>query len=173
MSFWNTNAMEPLRQFRWYFLFGNPSLDNIQYALKKCDKPKMKVNSIQHKYMNHFYNFPGRVEWEDINVTFAGVTDPNAASILFDVLKNSGYEYPASPTNRKTLSKSGFVSNLSSDGVIIYQVDPAGTVVDGWKLINPFFTSVQFGTLDYSSEEIVEVTCVLKYDAAEYKASTF
>jgi len=54
MGFWNTGA-EPLRQFRWYMVFGgntaggpvstsnNSSIDSVRYALKKVDKPKAKV----------------------------------------------------------------------------------------------------------------------------------
>ena len=85
MAFWNS-AGEPLRQFRWYMVFGgegtnvgpidSATLDGVRYALKKVDKPKAKVNEITHKYLNHFYYYPGRLEWESINMTIAAALNP-------------------------------------------------------------------------------------------------
>lgn len=167
-AFWNSPNMEPMRQFRWYITFGS-GLDGSKYALKKCDKPKVKVNSVQHKYINHFFNFPGRVEWEDINITFAAINDPNTSKELYRTLTAAGYQFPESDTDRTTISKANFVGQLGAESINLIQIDAAGIAQETWKIINPFFTSVQFGTLDYSSEEIVEITCTLKYDSASLK----
>lgn len=166
MAFWTAN-MEPLRQYRWYIVFGGSSgnLDNMKYALKKADKPKAKVNSVQHKYLNHFFNYPGRLEWEDINITFAAVTDPNSSVVLRTILTNAGYIYPTVPEQNKTIGKENFVKQIGNKLSLI-QINPEGAKLEEWNIINPFFTSVQFGSLDYSSEEIVEIQCTVKYDSA-------
>lgn len=170
MAFWSAPGPEPLRQYRWYITFaGNPELNNIKYALKKAEKPKAKVNTVQHKYMNHFFNYPGRLEWEDINITFAAITDPSASRILFNVLEQAGYGVPQgtpNPTDMASIGKNKFAAAIGRD-FDIQQVDAQGTIVESWKVYNPFFTSVQFGALDYGSEEIVEITCGVKYDWAQ------
>lgn len=171
MAFWSQNPGEPLRQYRWYMVFN--TLSNIQYALKKADKPKAKVNSIQHKYMNHFFNYPGRLEWEDINVTFAAVTDPSASRALFDVLRSAGYGVPLdtiSGPNMASIGKQKF-NNAIGDTIKLNQVNAEGVVIETWEIARPFFTSVQFGALDYGSEEIVEITCGIKYDWANLTTS--
>ncbi len=168
MAFWNTTNVEPMRQFRWYINFSTPNLSASKYALKKCDKPKMKVNSIQHKYMNHFFNFPGRVEWEDINITFAAINDPLTSRKLYESLLASGYQFPGE-NDLRTISKQAAVEQLGADGLQLIQVDALGGKIEEWSLINPFFTAIQFGSLDYSSEEIVEISCTLKYDSATVK----
>lgn len=170
MAFWSAPGPEPLRQYRWYITFaGDPELTNLKYALKKAEKPKAKVGTIQHKYMNHFFNYPGRLEWEDINITFAAVSHPsNASRVLFNVLEVAGYGVPQgtnNPTDMASIGKEKFGVALGRN-FDIQQVDAQGTVVETWKLYNPFFTSVQFGALDYGSDEIVEITCGIKYDWA-------
>lgn len=168
MAFWNT-AGEPLRQFRWYMTFGaivGQRLDGVKYALKKVDKPKAKINEITHKYLNHFYYYPGRLEWESINMTIAATLNPSVDDILYKILQDSGYVYPSSQEERNTISKPK--SNAAIGNTIyITQIDSNGNVIEQWNLKKPFFTSVQFGPLDYASEEIVEIQCTIRYDSAE------
>ncbi len=167
MSFWSVQTEEPLRQFRWYMNFST-DLGKISYALKKADKPKAKISTIQHKYINHYFNYPGRLEWEDINVTFAAVAEPNGSKILFDILTKSGYGVPSgknTETDKSTIGKNKMNSAIGTIDLI--QIDPDGNTREKWQIYKPLFTSVQFGALDYGSEEIVEITCTLKYDWAK------
>ncbi len=185
MAFWSTG--EPFRQFRWYMIFGNSDgaetavptltdniaktvtefnsikLDNNTFLLKKVEKPKVKVGKIQHKYLNHFYNYPGRAEWEDIQVTFAGTAD--LSNRLENIFLNSGYSAPNSESNRKTISKTNIVKNTGAT-IQIVQISDEGAALETWSLKNPMFVSVQFGSLDYSSEDGVDIQCTIKYDSA-------
>lgn len=175
MAFWSAPGAEPLRQHRWYINFGGATdLNSIQYALKKVDKPKAKIGSVQHKYLNHYFNFPGRLEWEDINMTFASIIQPSAAATLMQILRNSGYGVPTDdtitePSQRATLGKEKFAKQIGS--FEIRQIDPSGVEIEKWTINRPFFTSVQFGSLDYGAEEIVEITCTVKYDWADFDYS--
>ena len=71
MAFWE-GQVEPLRKNRWKMNIPNfkdetksgGTGDQYTYALKKVDKPKAKIGEITHKYMNHFFYYPGRLEWE-------------------------------------------------------------------------------------------------------------
>lgn len=179
MAFWNT-AGEPLRQYRWYMVFGGTAgslgvqvggtgtgLDPHRYALKKVDKPKSKINEITHKYLNHFYYYPGRLEWEAINMTIVAATNPSVDDALYNILLGAGYQYPGSYGDDRTISKKKFIEQLGNS-ISIVQINSNGDPVEEWILKNPFFTSVQFGTLDYSSEEVVDIQCTIRYDSAEY-----
>ncbi len=165
MAFWSDITLEePLRQYRWYIEFGGTTkLDDVKYALKKADKPKAKIGEITHKYLNHYFYYPGRLEWEAINITFAGVKA--ADERLYKIFTEAGYQWPANADARKTISKAGFSTNLGNT-VKLIQVNPEGTPMETWKLTNTFFTSVQFGSLDYGSDEIVEIQCTMRYDYA-------
>lgn len=174
MSFWSTATAEPKRKFRWKIVFsGTGGISNLSYALKKADKPKGKVNPTTHKYLNHNFNYPGRFEWEDINLTFASVSQPDATFLINQVLINAGYGVPKTAgnttTNKRdlaTISKRKFNGALGSF-FNIQQLNPDGEVIENWKVWNPFFTSVNYGDLDYSSEDIVDIQVGVKYDYAQ------
>ena len=174
MAFWS-EAGEPLRQFRWYMTFGGSAtgianagakLDNVRYALKKVDKPKAKINEITHKYLNHFYYYPGRLEWESINMTIVSALKPSVDDVLYGYIIKSGYQYPADYSQDITISK-GKATDALGKTISILQIDSNGGIIEEWKLKNPFFTSIQFGPLDYASEEVVDIQCTIRYDSAE------
>lgn len=172
MAFWSEQSLsEPMRSNRWFVLFGGSSqnLDQMSYALKKVDKPSNKTGIATHKYLNHEFHFPGRVTWEPVNMTFAAVTDPASSAVLMNILKNSGYyvptKKPEAGIEAQTVSKAA--AGLALGQMTINQVNPEGTVIEAWTLRNPWFESVKFGTLDYESENIVEIACTVRYDWAE------
>lgn len=177
MAFWSVQGPEPKRTYRWVVTFASTNLQSgISYALKKVDKPKAKVNSVQHKYLNHFFNYPGRLEWEDVNMTFAAITQPDATYLLNDVLIKAGYGVPqdngtSGPNQLATIGKLKFNGALGNK-LYIKQINPEGSVIEEWELNNPFFVSVQFGSLDYASEEIVEIATTVKYDWAKLNSPT-
>lgn len=170
--FW-TNSTEPLRQHRWYVSISPPGIKDTVYALKKVDKPKAKIGEITHKYLNHFFYYPGRLEWEPINMTFASIgKSSSTAKALFDVLTGAGYGIPQGGpmpgATVSTIGKAKFNATLGST-IEIFQVDPDGEIIETWYITNPFFTSVQFGSLDYANEDIVEITTTIRYDYALLK----
>lgn len=168
MSFWNT-GLEPKRQNRWFMTFG-ASLGGIQYAVKKTDKPSAKVNEVMHKYLNHIFYYPGRVEWNPITVTLASVAGTeNMEKLIHEVTVQSGYTFPQStvPAAMQTIAKKKFGTNLGANSLIIHQINTEGKVIEAWKLNNPFFTEVKMGDLDYSNDEIVEMSITIQYDWAD------
>lgn len=167
MAFWNSASTEPNRTYRWVIKFGStvvPEMDQLSFAAKKCKKPSFKLKKTEHWYLNHKYNFPGRVEWEDIDVELASITDPNAAKVLYRVFKNAGYIFPKDVQSIQTISKEAAVKAIG--GLTICQIDANGATQEEWNLVNPFLTDVDFGDLDYSSEEIVTVKFKVTYDSA-------
>lgn len=172
MAFWSNLTSEPLRQHRWYVTFNgnNPFLNNMKYAVKKVSKPSAKVGSITHKYLNHFFNFPGRLEWNDVTMTFAAIiagtgTSGVTATQLIDAITNlSGYQLPKQEIDRATIGK--IKADAAIGKVDIIQVDADGNTLETWTLHRPFFTEIKYGDLDYSNEEIVEISCTIKYDWA-------
>jgi len=177
-SFWNTAAIEPNRQFRWYIEFAT-TLTAARYALKKAAKPTVKIGEVKHKYLNHEFFYPGRIEWEPITVSFASVkTDKGLLdALLINALKGSGYIYPTAPTavgnapsQVSSISKSKAVSQITAGGngsnLKLVQINADGKDIESWYLFNPFFTDVKYDTLEYATEEILNIDCTIKYDWA-------
>lgn len=173
MAFWSDNrTLEPFRQHRWYIQFNNTGvtdLSGVRYAVKKMDKPKAKIGEVTHKYMNHFFYYPGRLEWEAVNLTLASVRGPDVDSTIMATLQQAGYIVPAGNTSAEQYTTIGKASFTAAIGELqLIQVDPIGSDAEIWTLVRPFFTSVQFGSLDYANEDIVEVSLTIRYDYATH-----
>ncbi len=172
-SFWSEPGLEPKRKFRYLLYFaGMP-----QFIAKSVSKPSFQVGSTQHSYLQHNFNFPGRVTWQDVSLTIVDAIQPDSTATLYQIIKDAGYVLPPNVTNdelggAKTITKAGMVAALGPT----VQIDTIGAsgsneVLESWVLNNPQITSVNFDTLDYSSDELLNIQIGLKYDWASLNES--
>lgn len=177
MSFWSVAGPEPKRNFRWNIIFPDPngSLQQITYALKKVNKPKGAFKEASHAYLNHKFYYPGRFEWEPIQMTFASITKPDANQLVNQVMIDAGYGVPSAwAPNGPLVATPGKRKFAGAIGAYftIQQLDADGHVTEAWKIVNPFFTTIAFGDgLAYDSEDIVEIACTVRYDWAQLDAT--
>ena len=182
MPFFSLKEFQPKRRFRFLVSFSN--LLGIKYLVKSVNKPSYTMAHKEHNVLNHVFKFPGVIKWNDVKVTFIDAIEPDTGSKFMNVLRNSGYVFPsANPGSLTTgITKAGSVTSLGQ--VIIQQLDGGSMAISAdpgdlagaqgdtriaeeWILKNAFIKGVQFGEgLDYSSEEIVEVSLDLVYDYA-------
>ena len=166
MAFW-TEITDPKRKFNFEVSISDDEGMMENYFAKTATKPSFTINAAEHNYLNHTFYYPGRLTWNDVTVTFVDPGGGDSASgSLAKLLANAGYNPPQNPEDNKTMSKSKACGALG--GVIIRQLDENGALLDEWVLINAWVTEVNFGDLDYSSDDLVEVSCTFKYDFAKY-----
>ena len=168
--FWSDAALEPKRKFRWLvYLAGMP-----QYIAKSVTKPAFNVGSSEHNFLQHKFNFPGRLTWQDITLTIVDPITPDATVSLYNIIRNAGYEIPTDVnavdgSGHRTISKANMVSALGGE-ISIAQIGIEGSadneIIEKWTLRNPQITSVTFDTLDYGSDELLNITIGIKYDWA-------
>tara|TARA_B100000131_G_scaffold315930_2_gene355203 strand:- start:759 stop:1325 length:567 start_codon:yes stop_codon:yes gene_type:complete len=170
--FWNDVRTEPKRQFRFELKFSSKTLGEGAipvWTVKTASKPKANISTIEHQYIDHTFKYPGRVTWDPITVTLVDPVEPDLSWAFLNVLGAAGYKYPTTATRSKlSLSKKEFADEIGT--VFIDQIDENGAIIERWELINPFITSVDFGgSLDYTSDEMNEVTVEITYDWANLK----
>jgi hypothetical protein len=90
----------------------------------------------------HFVN--GRIEWQDIEIVLRDPITPSMSEIINELFLRTGSQY----TNRDFEYR-------------IQMLGPVGDVVEDW-VINGFITSIDFGNLDYTSDELMEITLTLR-----------
>ena len=176
--FWSSTNASPKRQFRFYVSFGSaPQSINIPlWTVKTATKPKATVAVTEHAFLNHTFKYPGRVTWDNVTVTLTDPEDINVCKQVVNLLTKSGYETPGASTTikagqGKTISKEKAVSAIGS--VLIRQTGADGAIVDTWKLVNPWVVSMDFGgTMDYSSDDLTEITMEIAFDYALYGAGS-
>jgi hypothetical protein len=192
MSFWTENYSDigsinnPKRNFRFKVTFTqfddltDYGSSDLFYA-KTADKPSFTLGETKHSFLNHDFKFPGRVSWNDVSIAMvdpgpksgdAETSTTGVASALTRLLSVSGYNIPDGPSSDyMTISKTKAVSGIGD--VIVTQLDHDGSAIEEWTLHNAFLSEINYGTLDYSSDDLTEYKITLRYDWATYTGISF
>jgi len=168
-SFWSDSRVEPKRQYRWLInVNGMP-----EFAAKKVSKPKAVVSETEHKFLNHTFYYPGRVNWETVSLVLADPQEPDVASVLWDMLHGSGYKDPTTYSNSvSTISKARATGPNGLGNITIKQLGSKASSaantdeIEQWTLKNAWIKDMAWGELDYSSDDMVDCTVTIRYDYA-------
>jgi hypothetical protein len=160
-NFWSSVESQPKRQFTFVVDMG----DIPRFAVATAKKPSLTVEMAEVSWLNHTFKYPGRVKWNDISMTFYDPINPDVAKSLYLKLKNSGYYWPETPGTLQTVSKKDVT--LAIGNVLLSQLDHSGMVIETWTLKNAWFSALNFGNLDYKSNEVITIEMTLVYDWAE------
>ena len=163
-GFWRESTVEPKRKFRWILSVGEGQIP--AWIIKKVTKPTFTISEVKHSFINHSFYYPGRVEYNEIEFTLVDPVEPDAAQGLINLIEASGYTYPDSEALAKqTITKAEAVDALNH--CYIQQIDAEGTTMEEWYLENCWVKEVNFGDLDYESDDINEITVKVRYDFAQ------
>jgi hypothetical protein len=148
---------------------------------KKVKKPKMNMSKTEHSYLNHTFKYPGRVTWDDVTVSLVDPVSPDAAQHLAATIQASGYIVPKTYNDVTTVSKKRASEMLGE--VQIIQIDESlegeggdaalvsgGRAIETWTLKNAWLMDVDFGELDYESDDLTEINLTIAYDYATLKS---
>ena len=182
MPFWSQNfgdsdtpLKDPKRSFRFIVEFTGiqDPLGNgptLWYA-KSVQKPSFSITTAEHKYLNHTFQYPGSVTWNECAITMVDPVNPDMTATLSDIVVQSGYSPPTDATAEQmgTMSKSKAAGALGT--VYIKQIDSDGNPLETWTLWNAFITDLKFGDLSYGEDELTELSVTLKYDWARVETA--
>lgn len=172
-KFWTDATLEPKRGYRFLVTLGNMPA-GATYYVKSVSKPGLKISAKDHMYLGHKFHYPGLVTWEPnpIEIKLVDPVSPDASQNLSAIIQASGYVVPKFSSMVTTMSKGAAVGALGT--VVIKQINEShgpqgqngGVAVETWTLNNAFIVGVKFGDLDYSKEELTELTLSIQYDWA-------
>jgi len=181
MAFWSDyseGGLEPKRKFTFILSIGGEvdnddetaALDIQEYLIKKVKKPGFEVSVTEHKFLNHTFSYPGKIKWKEVTFSVADVISPNTTNIFLKILQESGYQLPTGPIDSsdgtaRTMSKSASVRALGTPR--IHQLDHNGDSVETWRLHGCWIKDIEFGELDYDSEDMMALDVTLVYDFAD------
>jgi hypothetical protein len=144
---------EPKKQNRFILRFP-ASLGINEWFIMSTSRPKITIGEVEIPFLNTSTYVAGRFNWESIDVTFKDPIGPSAAQALMEWVRL----HAESVTGRM-----GYAAGYKKD-VELEMLDPTGVVVEKWILQGTFLTNVDFGSLDYSAEDIAEITATLRMD---------
>lgn len=169
---WASPSMEPKRKFKYILSLGTGDNAIPTWVVKSASRPGFTVTTpAEHAFMGHTFKFPGRVKWEPMDIVLMDPIDPEVASKVLGIIENAGYVLPSKwgPGEewKKTLSKKKFSEN-NLGAISISTLDSEGQKVEEWQLFNVQITKVNYGELDYNSEELLTVTLGIVFDYAKH-----
>ena len=172
-EFWANPGTEPKRIYRWIMRMNinNPALQIDEWLIKRVSRPSWSLSESQHSFINHTFYYPGRVSYDDLNVTLVDSISPNAAVNMQNLLAASGYVTPdtaaeGAPDGYRTISKAGWTGaeGAGLGNVQILQLDQDGNALETWSFFNTWIKSCNLGELNYESDELLNIDLVIRYD---------
>ena len=170
MTFWSEPNMAPMRNFRWKLTiegFGGNN-DNVWWA-KTVTVPSFDVTEVEHDYFDNKYYFPGRVTWSDVEVTLVDPITPSSVELTNKILEAAGYNIKTKDQAKITTMSKEKSSTSGLKTVTLELLDAEGDTKEEWVLQNAFIKAAKFGDLDYSNDELRQISLTLKYDWATCK----
>jgi len=154
MAFWSSSTLEPLRKFRFTIQLGDES--NLWYA-KNVTQPSVDISVSEYQLLNHKIKYPGIATWNDIDINIVDVGGKGKS--YYDKLKKIGYKFNGSNDGIEK-------QHYAAKPVLITKIDSKGAPIEIWTLFNAFIKSIKYGDLDYSSDELLDITLTISYDSA-------
>jgi hypothetical protein len=174
-KFWSQVAVEPKRSFRFVL-----ELSPFEaWTVKKVDRPSFEIAEIEHKFINHTFYYPGRVTWKEVTFTVVDPINPDNTGILMKSLIASGYRFPSSAAVTRSITKADVTAALGSPVIKVYAggpeqvVDPnsdkaaRANIIETWSFHNAWIKDTTMGTLDYETDELLNIDITLRYDWAQ------
>jgi hypothetical protein len=144
---------EPKKKNRFILRFPS-SLGINEWFVISTSRPKVTINEVEIPFLNTSTYVAGRFNWESIDVTFKDPIGPSASQALMEWVRL----HAESVTGRM-----GYAAGYKKD-IELEMLDPTGVVVEKWILQGTFLTNVDFGSLEYSDDEIADISATLRMD---------
>ena len=146
-------TFEPLRKNRWLLRFPS-DLGISEWTLKSASRPKINQNSKEIQFMNTSTWVLGRYTWEAIQVTFRDPIAPSTSQALMEWIRLG---------SESVSGRQGYAAGYKRD-LELEMLDPTGVCVSKWILKNAFITTSDFGSLDYSDDELADISTTIQMD---------
>lgn len=147
-----SKMQEPKRQFRWIL-----SLDAVDaFTLKTATRPQIAFEDTVVDYINTKFYYAGKATWEPLTLTLYDPLIPSAAQKTMEWLRLV-YEANTGRMGYKQFYQKNFNLKL---------LDPVGAVAEDWEIVNAWPMSLNWGELDYSVSDPVNITMTVRFDYA-------
>ena len=126
------------------------------YLVKTSARPEIQNGKVTIDHINVRRYVKGRSEWQDLAITLYDPVVPSAAQATMEWVRLH---------HESVTGRDGY-SDFYKKNVTFQLLGPVGDVVEKWDLKGAYIQSANFGDLDWSVSEPVDITCTLRYDYA-------
>lgn len=149
------DAHHPTLQFRFQMSTGK--LPGANLYCKAATQPTAQGAPVTVEYVNSYFKVKGKLRWDSITMScyqFEGIT----VSQLWDYLQTHQAVESATDTRAPSYKHDLQLQILGPDEAVV------GT----WKLIGAFYETVNWGSQDRGTDDVVLAELTICYDYATY-----
>ncbi len=187
MAFWTAKNAAPVQSHKFMV-----SMTNMKsFTVKSVTKPTLEYNEGVYQVGNHKFKYPGVHTWGDVTITLVddkettrrlisqllaqGLANPTGIPDIgkkfTDIGGSSLYEPTQFSSNAQAIKGNIGTINIEQHGNFDFSDNRTGSepesgasILETWTLHDAFIKSVNFGQLDYSSDELISLEIVVAYD---------
>ena len=148
----NAFSWEPKKQHQFIMSIG----DVPAYLIKAAARPSFSNGEIILDHINVKRKVKGKTVWNDISITLYDPISPPGAQAVMEWIRLH---------HESATGRDGYSSFYKKE-IRLHQLSPLGEVIEEWILKGAFITSAGFGTFDWSSDAVQEISMTLRYDWA-------
>ena len=135
-------------------------IDGINaYLIKTMARPSIESEEVVLEHMNTTRYIKGKTRWQPIEITLYDPVVPSAAQQVIEWIRLH---------HESVTGRDGY-ADFYKKNIVFNVLDPVGSTVEEWNLKGAFIQSANFGDLDFSSSDPVEISLTLRYDYAVLK----
>jgi hypothetical protein len=132
-------------------------IDGIpSYLIKTANRPSIQFETITLDHINVNRKLKGKGTWQAIDITLFDPIVPSGAQAVMEWVRLS---------HESLTGRDGYADFYKKD-IQCYLLGPVGDKIEQWTLKGAFIQNAVFNDLDWSSNDVVEITLTLEYDYA-------
>ena len=126
------------------------------YIVKTMTRPQISFQEIVLDHINTKRKIKGKANWENITCDLYDPVTPSGAQAVMEWVRLS---------HESVTGRDGY-SDFYKKDITIQVLGPVGDIVEEWTLKQAWIKSANFGTLDQTANEPIEIELSLRYDYA-------
>ena len=126
------------------------------YIIKGISGLGFDQGEIILNHINVYRKIKGKLRWNDVSLTLFDPITPSGAQAVMEWVRLH---------HESATGRDGYSSFYKKE-IRLHQLSPLGEVVEEWILKGAFLTEAGFGTYDWSSDAVQEISLTIRYDWA-------
>ena len=148
------------RAFDWEPKYTNRFIMYISdiptYIIKAAARPSLTNGEVLLDHINVERKLKGKTRWQDLSITLYDPIVPSGAHSVMEWVRLH---------HESLTGRDGYSTQYKKD-IRFNSLSPTGEIIEEWLLKGAFIADSNFGTMDWTTEESVQIELTLKYDYA-------
>ena len=165
------------RKFRWTMEFqgicGLPGRKIAASFVKAANRPSLTIEETEINFLNGKMWIPGKGTPDTTQVTYYDIASGQGGEVVASLFTWLATVYNfTDPVGLSQSSKQNTQGGYTADKGVLNMLDGCGNIIDTFEYLSCWPTQINFGELDYSSNDECTIDITLRYRNFKYIPSS-